>query len=96
MQESTKSRLTVFSRLWAIPMVLCVLLCVAAVIAGMNGRTHWMGLSVLGTVLMVIILLAQLVAAAVIRRWLSADRTGTRRNPEGRWSTLQDHPPLWE
>lgn len=69
MQESTKSRLTVFSRLWAIPMVLCVLLCVAAVIAGMNGRTHWMGLSVLGTVLMVIILLAQLVAAVVIRRW---------------------------
>ena len=69
MQESTKSRLIVFSRLWAVPTVLFVVLAVAAVIAGMNDHRGWMGLCVLGTVLMLIILLAQLVSAIVVRRW---------------------------
>ena len=69
MQESTKSRLIVFSRLWAVPMVLCVLLAVAAVVAGMNDQRDWMGLCVVGTVLMLIVLFAQLVSAIVMRRW---------------------------
>lgn len=69
MQESTKSRLIVFSRLWAVSMVLFVLLAVAAVIAGMNEHRGWMGLAVLGTVLMLIVQLAQLVSAIIVRRW---------------------------
>jgi hypothetical protein len=69
MQESTKSRLTVFSRLWAVAMVLFVLLAVAAVIAGMNEHRGWMGLCVVGTVVMLIVQLAQLVSAIVVRRW---------------------------
>ena len=69
MQESTKSRLTVFSRLWALPLVLFVLLAVAAVIAGMNEHRGWMGLCVVGTVLMLIVQLAQLVSAVIVRRW---------------------------
>jgi hypothetical protein len=69
MQESTKSRLIVFSRLWAIPMILFVMLAVAAVIAGMNEHRGWMGLAVVGTVLMLIVQLAQLVSAIIVRRW---------------------------
>lgn len=69
MQESKKSRLIVFSRLWAIPMVLFVLLSIGAVIAAMNGHKNWMGLAVVGTVLMLIIQLAQLVSAITVRRW---------------------------
>ena len=69
MQESTKSRLIVFSRLWAVSMVLFVLLAVAAVIAGMNEHRGWMGLAVLGTVLMLIVQLAQLVSSIIVRRW---------------------------
>ena len=69
MQESTKSRLIVFSRLWAVSTVLFVLLAVAAVIAGMNEHKGWMGLAVLGTVLMLIVQLAQLVSAIIVRRW---------------------------
>ena len=69
MQESTKSRLIVFSRLWAVAMVLFVMLSVAAVIAGMNEHKDWMGLCVVGTVLMLIVQLAQLVSAIIVRRW---------------------------
>ncbi|MCR4920821.1 MAG: RsiV family protein [Bacteroidaceae bacterium] len=69
MQESTKSRLIVFSRLWAIPTVLCVLLSIAAVIACMNEHKGWMGLAVLGTLLMLAILVCQLIAAIILRRW---------------------------
>jgi hypothetical protein len=69
MQESTKSKLIVFSRLWAVPMVLFVLLAVAAVIAGMNEHRGWMGLCVVGTILMLIVQLAQLVNAIIMRRW---------------------------
>ena len=69
MQESTKSRLIVFSRLWAVPMILFVLLAVAAVIAGMNEHKSWMGLAVVGTVVMLIVQVAQLVSAIVVRRW---------------------------
>lgn len=69
MQESTKSRLIVFARLWAIPMVLCVLFSIAAVIAAIHEHKGWMGLAVLGTVLTLIVLFCQVVAAIVLRRW---------------------------
>ena len=69
MREITKSRLIVFSRLWAVPMILFVLLSVAAVIAVMNNRVNWMGLAVVGSVLMLMVQLAQLVSAVIVRRW---------------------------
>lgn len=69
MQESIKSKLIVFSRLWAVPMVLFVLLSITAVVAAMNNHADGMGLAVVGTVLMLIIQLAQLVSAVVLRRW---------------------------
>jgi len=69
MREITKSRLIVFSRLWAVPMILCVLLSVAAVVAVMNNHTNWMGLAVVCSVLMLMVQLAQLVSAVIVRRW---------------------------
>ena len=69
MREITKSRLIVFSRLWAVPMILFVLLSIAAVIAVMNNHTNWMGLAVVGSGLMLIVQLAQLVSAVIVRRW---------------------------
>jgi len=64
-----KSKLTVFARLWAVSMILFVVLSIAAVIAGMNNSVNWMGLAVVGTVLMLVVQLAQLVSAIVVRRW---------------------------
>ena len=61
--------MTIFSRLWAVPMVLFVLLSVAAVIAGMNDYTGWMTLAILGSVLMLLIQLAQVVMSIILRRW---------------------------
>lgn len=69
MQETTKARLTVFARLWAIPMILFIVLAVVAAIAGMEERTNLMGVAVLGTVLMLIVQFCQLIAAIVVRRW---------------------------
>ena len=50
-------------------MVLFVLLSVAAVVAAMNGHKGWMGLAVVVSVLMLIVQVAQLVSAIVVRRW---------------------------
>ena len=69
MRESNKSKLTVFARLWAVPMVLFVLLSVAAVVAAMNDSSNWMGAAVVGTVVMLIVQIAQLVSAIIVRRW---------------------------
>ena len=65
MREITKSRLIVFSRLWAVSMILFVLLTIAAVIATMNYRSGWMGLAVVGSGLMLMVQLAQLVSAGI-------------------------------
>ena len=69
MREITKSRLIVFSRLWAVSMILFVLLSIAAVIATMNYHSGWMGLAVVGSGLMLAVQLAQLVSAVIVRRW---------------------------
>lgn len=69
MKETTQKRLIVFSRLWAIPMILFVVLAVVAVIACMDENKDLMGAAVVGTVIMMIIQLCQLVAAIVVRRW---------------------------
>ena len=69
MREITKSRLIVFSRLWAVSMILFVLLSIAAVIATMNYHSGWMGLAVVCSGLMLMVQLAQLVSAVIVRRW---------------------------
>lgn len=50
-------------------MVVCVVLSILAAIAGMNGRTSWMGLAVVGTVAMLIVQACQVAAAVVVHRW---------------------------
>lgn len=69
MKESTKGKLTVFSRLWAVSMILFVVLCVVGVIGGMNESKSLMGVSMAGTCVMFIVMVCQLVASIVIRRW---------------------------
>ena len=69
MREITKSRLIVFSRLWAVSMILFGLLSIAAVIATMNYHSGWMGLAVVCSGLMLMVQLAQLVSAVIVRRW---------------------------
>ena len=68
-KESTKSRLTTFARLWVIPTILFIAMCVTAAIGVMKDRTVLMGISVIGTIVMFVILLCQLVAAIIVRRW---------------------------
>lgn len=72
MKESTRSRLTVFSRLWAVSLVLFIVLCILAVIATMGEKTNMMGLAVVGFCLVFIVQLCQLITAFVVRRWWCA------------------------
>lgn len=69
MQEQTRKRLTLFARLWAIPMLLFIVLSVVAVIAGMDERKNLMGAAVVGIGVMLVLLLCQVIAAVVVRRW---------------------------
>jgi len=69
MKESAKSKLTVFSRLWVVSMVLFIVLCIVAVIGGMNENKSMMGMATVGIVLMFIMMLCQLIAAVTVRRW---------------------------
>ena len=50
-------------------MILFTVLCIAAVIATMNESKQWMGLAVLGTVVIMLVQLCQLAAAVAVRRW---------------------------
>jgi len=71
MQESTRSKLIVFSRLWAIPMFIFIVLSITVVIVGMDNRKNLMNLAVIGMGLMFVIQICQLVAAIIVRhRWL--------------------------
>ena len=69
MQESTKSKLTTFSRLWAIPMVLCIALCIVGVIGCMDEQRNLIGIAAVGSALMFIIMLGQLITSIIVRRW---------------------------
>ncbi len=69
MKESTKSKLNIFAHLWAVSMILFVVLCIVGVIGGMNENKNMMGISMVGTCLMFLILVCQLIASIVIRRW---------------------------
>ena len=72
MKESTRSRLTVFSRLWAVSLILFIVLCILAVIATMGEKTDMMGIAVVGFCLVFIVQLCQLITAIVVRRWWCA------------------------
>ena len=69
MRERTKSRLTTFSRLWAIPMILCIVLSIVGVIGCMDEQKNLIGIGATGSVLMFLIMLCQLVASIMVRRW---------------------------
>lgn len=69
MKDSTRTRLTTFSRLWPVPMVLCIGLCIVGVFACMTDRRNLMGIAAVGTVLMFLTMICQLVASIVVRRW---------------------------
>ena len=69
MKESTRKKLTIFSRLWAISMVLCIGMCIVGVIACMNEHRNLIGIAAIGTVLMFLIMLCQLVTSIITRRW---------------------------
>ena len=64
-----KKKLNMFARLWAIPMVLCIASSIVGVIACMNEQRDLMGIAAIGTILMFLIMLCQLVTAIIIRRW---------------------------
>ena len=69
MKESTKSKLTIFSRLWAVSTILIVAFCIVGVIGGINENKDMMGISMVGTCLMFLILVCQLIASIAVRRW---------------------------
>ena len=69
MRERTKSRLTTFSRLWAIPMILCIALSIVGVIGCMDEQKNLIGIGATGSVLMFLIMLCQLVTSIMVRRW---------------------------
>ena len=69
MKESTRTKLTKFSRLWALSMALCIGLCVVGVFACMTDRKVLMGIATIGTILMFLIMLCQLVTSIIVRRW---------------------------
>lgn len=69
MQETTRSKLNAFARLWPLSMLLFVVLSIAAVIATMNERTNLMGAAVVASCVTFIIQLCQLVAAIIVRKW---------------------------
>lgn len=69
MEERTRTRLTKFSRLWPIPLVLFIVLCVVALFACINQQKDILALAGLGTILMFIIMLCQLVTSIIVRHW---------------------------
>ena len=69
MQETTKAKLTKFSRLWAIPMILCIVLSVIGVVACMNENKNLIGITATGSVLMFLVMLCQFVTSIMVRRW---------------------------
>lgn len=69
MKELSKSKLTIFSRLWVVSVILFAALCIVGVIGGMNENKNMMGISMVGTCLMFLIMVCQLVTSIIIRRW---------------------------
>lgn len=69
MEERTRTKLTKFSRLWPVPLVLFIVLCIVAVIACINENKDLMGIAAIGTIFMFVIMLCQLVTSIIVRRW---------------------------
>lgn len=71
MKESTKSKLTKFTRLWAVSMVLSIALCIVGVFACIYEHRTLMGFAAIGTFLMFLVMFCQLLTSIIIRRWWS-------------------------
>lgn len=69
MQEEKKSLLKTLVRLWFVPMVLCIALCIIGTIACINEHRGIMALAALGTIPMLIIMVCQLIASIFTRQW---------------------------
>lgn len=69
MEDHIRSKVTTFAQLWIVSMVLFIVMSICAVIAAMNEHVSLMGLAVIGSCLMLIIQLCQLIAAFIVRRW---------------------------
>lgn len=73
MQESTRTKLTLFSRLWAVSMIAFTVLCIVAVIATMNENKDVMGIAVLGACAAFLVQLCHVITSVKVkRRWCVA------------------------
>ncbi len=68
MKESTTKKLTFFSRLWAVSMIIFAVLCIVAVIATMNENKDVMGIAVLGACVMFLVQVAHVVTSVIVKR----------------------------
>ena len=68
MQESTRTKLTLFSRLWAVSMILFTVLCIVAVIATMNENKDVMGIAVLAACVVFAVQVAHVVTSVIVKR----------------------------
>ena len=69
MQDRTRSRLTLFARLWPVSVILLFILCITIGYAVIENKHSLIGLSFLGICFILIVQVCQLVAAIVVRRW---------------------------
>lgn len=69
MKERTKSRLTLFARLWAVSVVLFIVFSIMYAYACMNESKNLIGLGAVGACIMFLVQVCQLVAAIMVRRW---------------------------
>ena len=69
MQERTKSRLTLFARLWAVSVVFFLVSGIVFVYACMNNSKNLIGVGAVGFCIMFIVQVSQLIAAIIVRRW---------------------------
>lgn len=68
MQESTKNKLTIFSRLWAVSMILFIVFCIVGVIATMNESKDLIGIATLGACAMFLVQVAHVVTSVIVKR----------------------------
>ena len=68
MKESTIKKLTIFSRLWAVSMIIFIVFCIVAVIATMNESKDVMGIAVLGACVMFLVQVAHVVTSVIVKR----------------------------
>ena len=68
MKASTIKKLTIFSRLWAVSMIIFAVLCIVAVIATMNENKDVMGIAVLAACVVFAVQVAHVVTSVIVKR----------------------------